>query len=579
MAPRIVTSAEEDIVRRVLKIFFELTIYRNVFAGQWEEAAALVDTDSRNTFYYGSYNFPGMKKTQMQVDATTALVVQQFIAIAISMVTPRNRLWHGLESPDPYVMKDPATQKYFEDLRAILFNYRYRSSANFEAQNYRKWKSTGVYGNSVVYVDELDRRGLRGEPAGLRYRACPLGECFFAENHQGIVNIMIRWFRMTAQQAVERFGEEWLPPNLRPALEQNMQTPYQFLHCVMPRDPNEYDPARLDEKGMPFSSHYVSMEGKCLMAPESGYRTFPYAVSRYEQMPNEVYGRGFIQLGLPAIKTLNAEKAIFLKTGHRASDPTYLTRDDGLVGFDQTPGALNPGSVNPDGKPLVLTLPVGEIQITKEMMAEERGLIENFGLTSLFKHFMDNPNMKATQVVELLNERGMLVAPVLGREHAEYVSGLVPREVDLLSRMRDQRGKPILPQMPPRLKEAMGHYEVKDTSPLALQARGMSRQAAFIRWVDTLRQVSVDTQNPAVMDRVNFDNASQDIAADSDLPIGWVNDDKQMAKQREDRAKTQQQQLQVQAMPAQAAMIKANAIAQQKAPGLAQQAQPQGIPA
>src|SRR5580704_7307745 len=138
---RTISSDESDVVRRVMKLFSELTIYRNVFAGQWEEAAALVDTDSRNTFYYGSYNFPGMKKAQNQVDATTALVVQQFIAIAISMVTPRNRLWHGLSSPDPYVMKDEATQKYFEDVRDILFNYRYRSSANFEAQNYRKWKS------------------------------------------------------------------------------------------------------------------------------------------------------------------------------------------------------------------------------------------------------------------------------------------------------------------------------------------------------------------------------------------------------------------------------------------------------
>lgn len=579
---RNVSSAEEDIVRLVLKIFFELAIYRNVFAGQWEEAAALVDTDSRNTFYYGSYNFPGMKKAQLQVDATTALVVQQFIAIAISMVTPRNKLWHGLENPDPYVMKDPATRQYFDQVRDILFNYRYRSSANFEAQNYRKWKSTGVYGNAVVFVDELDRRGMRGEPAGLRYRACPLGECFFAENHQGVVNILVRWFRMTAQQAVERFGEEYLPPALRPALEQNMQTPFQFLHCVMPRDPNDYDPQRLDEKGMPFASYYVSMDGKCLMPEdrvtgkmEGGYRTFPYAVSRYEQMPNEGYGRGFIQLGLPSIKTLNAEKAIFLKTGHRASDPVYLTKDDGLVGFDQTPGALNPGSVNADGKPLVLTLPVGDVQITEKMMAEERGLIENFGLSSLFKFFLNNPNLKATQVVEMLNERGMLVAPILGREHAEYLSGLVPREIDLLSRMRGAGGRPVLPPMPPRLKEAMGHYEVKDTSPLALQARGASRQAAAMRWIDMLKQIAMDTQNPAAMDKVNINNIAEDTGRDSDLPDRWINTDKQAQQIAAARAKAQQQEQAIQAMPAQAAMLKARAV-QAKAGMLPpQQGQPQ----
>ena len=146
---------------------------------------------------------------------------------------------------------------------------------------------------------------------------------------------------------------------------------------------------------------------------------------------------------------------MFLKTGHRAADPVYLTKDDGLVGFDQTPGAMNKGGVNEDGKPLVLTLPVGEIQVTEKMMQEERGLIENFFLTPLFKTLMQNPNMTATQVVELINERAMLVAPTLGRQHSEYVGGLVPREIDLLSRMRDN-GRPVLPPMPPRLREAHG---------------------------------------------------------------------------------------------------------------------------
>ena len=40
----------------------------------------------------------------------------------------------------------------------------------------------------------------------------------------------------------------------------------------------------------------------------------------------------------------------------------------------------------------------------------------------------ENPNMTATQVIELVNEKGMLVAPTLGRQHTEYVGGIVERE-------------------------------------------------------------------------------------------------------------------------------------------------------
>src|SRR5580698_10213132 len=95
--PRVIGSDESDRVQSILQLFAELQSYRNIFAGQWEEAAAIGLPTSKNTFFYGSYNFPGQKKTQQQVDATVGLALHQFCAIADSLVTPKNRLWQGLE--------------------------------------------------------------------------------------------------------------------------------------------------------------------------------------------------------------------------------------------------------------------------------------------------------------------------------------------------------------------------------------------------------------------------------------------------------------------------------------------------
>jgi hypothetical protein len=79
-------------------------------------------------------------------------------------------------------------------------------------------------------------------------------------------------------------GHRWLPENLIAPLEQDSQTTYNFLHCVQAaRRGLRSRSAR--RARMPFSSHYVSIEGRCLMAPEGGYRVFPYAVSRYDQTP------------------------------------------------------------------------------------------------------------------------------------------------------------------------------------------------------------------------------------------------------------------------------------------------------
>src|ERR1700761_9382728 len=261
---RIISDSERARVQRRVRQFSELTTYRNIFAGQWEEAASLIMPTSRNTFFYGSYNFPGQKMTQYQVDMTGALALHQFCAIADSLITPKNRLWHGLESDD-YLMKQRNVRDYFDQVRKIVFDYRYRTSGNFHGQNFSNWQSLGGFGNSIMYVDALDPRFHGGQP-GLRYKSVPLGECFFAENHQGVVTEIVRWFRLTAIQAVQKFGEEWLPATLRPALEKNDQTPFQFLHYVGPRDEDEYDPERLDVKGMRYVSEYISIDGQCMVA-------------------------------------------------------------------------------------------------------------------------------------------------------------------------------------------------------------------------------------------------------------------------------------------------------------------------
>jgi hypothetical protein len=274
--------------------------------------------------------------------------------------------WHGLQGDD-YVMKDRATRLWFENTTKLLFRQRYDANANFAAQNYNNWQSLGAFGNSTMYIDKFDNR-WHGGGRGLRYKAVPLGETFFGENHQGKVDRMIRWFRLTAFQAAQKWGEDALPESSTPSSSTDQTTLFDFLHCVKPRD-EDYDPEALDARRLPFSSHYVSIQGRCLMQPESGYRVFPYAVSRYDQAPGEVEGRGPGQIVLPTLKTLNAMKVVFLKQGHRSADPVLLIADDGVVSMNLRPGAMNKGGVTSDGKPLVHTLPTGDIKISEEMMA------------------------------------------------------------------------------------------------------------------------------------------------------------------------------------------------------------------
>lgn len=572
MAPRQVSDAEVMIVAQILQEFAQYVVWRAVFGGHWEETAELIEPNSRNTFFYQSYNTPGVKKTQQQIDAYGALALHRFVAIANSLITPRNMRWHGLEADDPYVMKDRATKLYFEQLTDVVFRQRYAATANFFSQQRHNWQSLGAFGNATMFIDALDGR-QHGGTRGLRYRGVPLGETFFVENHQGQVCGMIRWFRRTAYQAVQQWGKERLPPGLIAPLKANSQWPYNFLHYVKPRE--DYEPGRLGPKGMRYCSYYVSIEGQCLMTPEGGYRLFPFAVSRYVQAPNEAYGRGPAQIVLPALKTKNAQKRTFLKAAHRAADPVLFANDDGVIGSDMRPGALNKGGVTSDGKMLVHPLPVGDIQISKEAMAEEGAIIDGGFLVDLFKVMTENPNMTATQVIELVNEKGMLVAPTLGGQF-DYVNQLVEREIDVLADLRDSVGRPMLPPMPPRLREAQGAYRVVDTSPLALAARA-GQAAGFIRSVESTRELVNVTQDPSLLDPYDFDTAVPAIAEINGVPPSWMSDPQAIAQKRKARAQQQQKQQQIEAAPAEAAMIKARAV-EAKVGGPQQQLLPQQQP-
>jgi hypothetical protein len=134
-------QVERETVAQIMREFGEMTTWRNVLAGQLEETAQLIWPEHRNTFFYGSWNWPGQKKTQQQVDATGMLALHRFAAIADSLLTPANSKWHGLEASNDYVMKDRATQLYFDAVSKLLFKYRRNPLANFRGQNNANWRS------------------------------------------------------------------------------------------------------------------------------------------------------------------------------------------------------------------------------------------------------------------------------------------------------------------------------------------------------------------------------------------------------------------------------------------------------
>jgi len=172
-------------------------------------------------------------------------------------------------------------------------------------------------------------------------------------------------------------------------------------------------------------------------------------------------------------------------------------------------------------------------------------------LTSIFQSLVENPNMTATQVIELINQKGVFLAPTVGGM-TEYLDATIERELDLAFQFK------LLPPPPPILREARGEYKIVYTSPLFKSARA-GEASGFLRTVESALEVAGQMQDPSILDAFNFDVAIPEIAKIQDVRDSWMSSPDEIAAKRQDRAKAKQQEQAVQALPAQAAMLKAQA--------------------
>ncbi len=484
----------------------------------------------RDNLRQGDQNIPGERKFDRQMDSEPTRALTKFSAIMDSLLTPKASIWHRLRPSDEVLLKDRDVQLYFQELNNALFRFRYTPEANFSSQNQLVYRGLGSFGSAAMFIDRLDTG------RGLRYKHCHVGELFWEENHQGIVNDVIRAFKLKAKQLVQK--PLWagnLTEDLVREAEANPTREYTILHHVRPRA--DFAPDNIfDERGLPFTSDYVLKE-KNLHLHSGGFRSFPYAPTRYEESPNEKYGRSPAMQVFASIRSLNAEKRAVLKAGHRQVDPVILVSDDGVMqNVSLRPGAVVSGGVSPSGQPLVTTLPAGNPAFGEDLMNQEKEDIRDAFLIRLFQILVDGRDrMTATEVLERAREKGMLLAPTVGRQETEYLGPMISREIEVLT----QQG--LVPEQPPALIEAEGEFTIVYDSPLSKAARA-EEAAGFVRTVDTLLPVINTTGDVSPLDNFDMDVIAQDYASIQAVNPKWMRDPRSVASIRQARQQAQQAQ-------------------------------------
>ncbi len=539
---------EDDIVEDVIQLHGRTVTDRATLDAQLEEIAQVISPVHSGTFGSSFSHQEGQKKTEKMVDTTAVLALERSASIIESFMTPRSSTWHTLEPSNEFLLRDRRVMEWFEFLNKTVFRLRYAPRANFVSQKHGDYSSLMSFGTGVLFTDKLVDRNQKG----LRYKNINIGKINFIQNHQGIIDGGLRKFRLTSRQALQQFGKENLPKEIIDEAEDPKKSlnMHWFIHCVKPRTEEEgFDPDRKDSLGFPFTNYYVSETGKALVQT-GGFSTFPYSISRYKVFADDVYGTSPAMMALPTIKVLNEEKRTVLKHGHRSVAPPLLLHDDGVLDtFSVKPDATNYGGVTAEGRALVHTLPVGNLAVGREMMEDEKATINEFFLISLFKALVDNPNMTATQVLEIAKERGALVSPVFGRQESESLAPMIDREIDLIMQLG------LIPPMPEVLVEAKGEYKITYTSPLS-RAQETEEAAGLLRTVDWLMPVINVTGNTEQLDYIDWDQAMPDLMRIQGLPLRWQRPIQDVLAKREERAEAAQGKQLLEAAPSLSSVIK-----------------------
>jgi hypothetical protein len=498
---------------------------RSQLETQWQDIAELV-RPQRAEFL--SRKLEGERRGLLQFDATSATALDQLAAGLWGAVTNSATEWFQVRHPDPVLAEDGEVKLWLDEARRIMSDALSAEGQRFYTQALEFYSDLGAFGTAIFYTDEDAGRGR------LTFSNRALVECVIDQDDRERVDTVIRRFRWTARQAVQRWGDR-APEKARLAVAaQRPNDTLDFIHAVYPRE--DRDPRRRDARGKAWRSVHVSLDGMQVVQ-DGGFEEFPYQVARWGTAQRGLYGESPAMKALSDIKMLNQVERLKLVAGQKAADPPLLAPDENAIrGVKVHPGGITYGGVDANGNALIQPLQTGADFRVFEGIAEQKRAAVREAFHNTLMMMTQRPNITATEVLEVKEERLRLLGPQLSRIETEFLDPLTRRVFALLWRAD------ALPPVPEAL--AMdARVKVEYVSQLAVA----QRSGAAANVMRTMQSILPLAQaNPAILDNIDFDEAARAIADGYGLPPKLLRDPRTVAAERDARAQQAAQMEQAQ---------------------------------
>lgn len=251
---------------------------------------------TREDLYYGGENQRSKRKGTHIYDGT-AVSAMMLCADGLlgNMISPAMK-WFLMKLPQKFkfLEKESEVRMWFQEYTEAI--YSELNNSNFYAEMRILLRDGLSVCPGTIYAEEDFSKSR------IYFKALHPKDGYFSENYCGAVDTMIRVEKLTARQAVQKFGIDSLSERIRYAYENHPNSIFEFLHSVIPRE--NYDTRKIDNLNKPYESLWIEKSGNRIVR-ESGFDLFPYVVWKYAESSQHPYGESPATFALPEIKRLN----------------------------------------------------------------------------------------------------------------------------------------------------------------------------------------------------------------------------------------------------------------------------------
>jgi hypothetical protein len=499
------------IVRRLDALKSARTVHESVWRSCFDFTFPLRGSGFQSTDLDAS---SGQSKQSQLLDGTGTDSGRILASAIMAGATPANSVWFEQEVDD----ETEEEERWFDENTPTLWKNIH--SSNFDSEGFECCLDLVAAGWFAMYVDQ-DR-----DTHAFAFDAWPLSQVYIASTKAGgRADIVYRAYKLTAEQAVEEFGDA-LSDQTRKLATDRPDELVDFAHAIYPRVDGRAD--AIYAKHLPIASCKVEVKAKKLLS-ESGYHEHPVIVPRWQRLPQSCYGVGPAYDALPDMRMLNTLSFDEMAMADIAVAGMWIAKDDGV---------LNPRTIKVGPRKIIVAAetdsmapltPGSDWKLAEYLVNAKQAAIRKIFMADQLKPQDAPGDTTAYEVHVRVNLIRQLLGPVYGRLQPEYLQPLVERCFGLGFRSG------MFTPAPASLRNRPFH--VKYVNPLARAQR--AEQVTAMDQMETvlIQQASV---KPEVLDIYKFEEADRERSELLGVPMSLIRTDDELQELRDTRAKVAQ---------------------------------------